>query len=91
MVIEKGEKIAFVGPSGCGKSTSIQLLQKYYSCEGEILVDGVQISDYDIHHLRSYFATVNQEPSLFTGTIGENIKYNTESTEQDIEDAARKS
>lgn len=60
MLIKKGQKVAFVGPSGCGKSTSIQLLQRFYDCEGNILVDDVPISEYDIHHLRSYFATVNQ-------------------------------
>jgi ABC-type multidrug transport system fused ATPase/permease subunit len=68
----------------------VQLLQRFYNFDGEILVDGVPISDYDIHHLRSFFATVNQEPSLFTGTIGDNIKYNHESTEEEVTEAARK-
>lgn len=59
--IKKGEKIAFVGPSGCGKSTIVQLLQRYYDFQrGEILIDGINIRDYDLHHLRSYFAVVSQ-------------------------------
>jgi len=69
MQINKGEKIAFVGPSGSGKSTIIQLLQRFYDFEGSILLDNVDIKDYDVHYLRSHFAVVNQEPSLFTGTI----------------------
>lgn len=82
--IKSGEKVAFVGPSGCGKSTLMQLLQRFYDCRGEILIDGVDIKDYEIHHLRSHFAIVNQEPSLFTGTLKENIIYNKEASEQEL-------
>jgi ATP-binding cassette subfamily B (MDR/TAP) protein 1 len=60
MTLHKGEKIAFVGPSGSGKSTIIQLLQRFYDFEGSILVDNIDIKDYDVHFLRSYFAVVNQ-------------------------------
>ena len=90
MIINKGQKVAFVGPQGCGKSTIIQLLQKFYECDGEILIDGIQIGDYDIHHLRSFFANVNQEPHLFKGTIKYNINYNTECSEQQTVEAAKK-
>ena len=74
--IEKGEKVAFVGPSGCGKSTILKLLQRFYHYEGKIYLDGVNLEDYDVNHVRSFFAAVNQEPSLFNGTVAENIKYN---------------
>jgi len=74
--IRQGQKVAFVGPSGCGKSTLMQLLQRFYDCSGLVSVDGVDIKDYDIHYLRSHLAIVSQEPSLFTGTLRENIKYN---------------
>lgn len=68
-------KIALVGPSGCGKSTIMQLLLRFYDIqEGEILVDGKNIQDYDIHHLRRSFGLVAQEPFLFNGTVEENIK-----------------
>eukprot|EP00331_Platyophrya_macrostoma_P007656 CAMPEP_0176430740 /NCGR_PEP_ID=MMETSP0127-20121128/14418_1 /TAXON_ID=938130 /ORGANISM="Platyophrya macrostoma, Strain WH" /LENGTH=1373 /DNA_ID=CAMNT_0017812657 /DNA_START=12 /DNA_END=4133 /DNA_ORIENTATION=+ len=89
--IHNGSKVALVGPSGCGKSTVIQLLQRFYDVDsGEILIDGRNIQDYDISHLRKHFGTVSQEPVVFNGTIGENIKYNTESaTQTDIENAAK--
>jgi ABC-type bacteriocin/lantibiotic exporter with double-glycine peptidase domain len=59
--IKKGTKVAFVGSSGCGKSTILQLLQRFYfPTSGEILLDNVPISDYDIHHLRSSLGVVSQ-------------------------------
>jgi len=60
MKFNRGEKIAFVGPSGCGKSTMIQLLQRFYEFDGTILVDNVNIRDYDVHFLRYHFASVSQ-------------------------------
>lgn len=66
-----------MGPSGCGKSTIHQLLQRFYDPnEGEIIIDGTNIRDYDIHHLRASLGVVSQEPVLFNDTIGENIRYN---------------
>ena len=71
----KGSKVALVGPSGCGKSTVMQLLLRFYDVDsGEILIDGKNIKDYDIHHLRSYFGVVSQEPVIFEGTIEDNIR-----------------
>lgn len=69
LVIEAGQKAAFVGESGCGKSTLVLLLQRFYDFEGEITLDGVSIRDYDLAAYRSYFSVLNQEPSLFTGTV----------------------
>jgi ABC-type multidrug transport system fused ATPase/permease subunit len=77
-----------VGPSGSGKSTIFQLLQRFYDFEGEIYIDGVEIRDYDIHHLRSHFVAVNQEPSLFTGSIASNIRYNLQAEEAELVEAA---
>lgn len=75
--VKEGQKVGFVGPSGCGKSTVQQLLLRFYDpSEGEILIDGVNIRDYDIHHLRASLGVVSQEPVLFNDTISENIKYN---------------
>jgi ABC-type multidrug transport system fused ATPase/permease subunit len=68
--IKPKEKISFVGPSGCGKSTIIQLLQRFYFFEkGNIFIDGIDIKDYSIHHLRNKFGVVSQEPTLFNGTF----------------------
>ena len=71
-----GSKIALVGRSGCGKSTIVQLLQRFYDVDqGEILLDGRNIKEYDIAHLRRHYGTVSQEPVVFNGTIAENIRY----------------
>ena len=75
--MKEGWKVGLVGRSGCGKSTIFQLLQRFYELnEGEILVDGINIKDYDIHYLRSCLGVVSQEPVLFNLTIAENIRYN---------------
>lgn len=74
--IEAGSKVAFVGPSGCGKSTLLQLLLRFYEFSGEILFDGKNIFDYDLQEYRQQFTMINQEPSLFAGTINDNITYN---------------
>jgi len=73
--IEPNQKIAFVGPSGCGKSTIFQLLLRFYDIQsGQILIDGFDIKDYDLQHLRKQIGIVFQEPVLFNGTIEQNIK-----------------
>lgn len=58
--IEAGQKAAFVGHSGCGKSTILQLLQRFYEYEGEILLDDINILDYDLQQYREYFGVVSQ-------------------------------
>ena len=59
--ISKGNKVAFVGASGCGKSTILQLIQRFYfPLSGKIFIDGVNIKDYDIHHLRTSLGVVSQ-------------------------------
>ena len=82
LVIEPGQKVAFVGESGCGKSTLLMLLQRFYEFEGEITLDGVSILEYDLAEYRRYFAVVNQEPSLFTGSVRENILFNSNASQQ---------
>ncbi|CAD5216666.1 unnamed protein product [Bursaphelenchus xylophilus] len=72
----KGETLAFVGPSGCGKSTTIQLLERYYDVmAGSIKIDGVDIRQISIRHLRNHLAIVSQEPTLFNLSIAQNIAY----------------
>jgi ABC-type multidrug transport system fused ATPase/permease subunit len=71
-----GQKIAIVGPSGTGKSTIASLLLRFYNIdEGEILVDGKNIYDYDLENLRGNMSIVPQDVILFGGTIRENIAY----------------
>lgn len=75
LTIQPNQKVAFAGPSGTGKSTIFSLLLRFYDIQqGEILVDGVDIKEYDIDHLRHAFGMVGQEPKLFNSTINYNIK-----------------
>lgn len=74
--VKKGEKVALVGPSGSGKTTLINLIPRFYVItDGEILIDDVPSSNYDLPTLRSHIAIVPQEVTLFAGTIHENIRY----------------
>lgn len=74
--VKSGEFVALVGPSGCGKSTIISLLLRFYEpTSGQIIVDGFDLRDFDVHCLRQQFGTVSQEPILFDETVLENIAY----------------
>lgn len=94
--IKPGQYVALVGASGCGKSTTIALLERFYNpASGTILVDGKAIDELDINSYRSHLALVSQEPTLYQGTIRENILLGTLREEEDvsdeiIEEAARK-
>lgn len=90
--IESGKQIAIVGASGAGKSTIVSLLLRFYDIEkGNILIDGNQLNEIEINHLRSHIAVVPQEVLLFGGTIRENILFGKpDATSQEIEDAAKK-
>jgi subfamily B ATP-binding cassette protein MsbA len=74
--IEPGETIALVGRSGGGKSTLVSMLPRFYDVTcGEILIDGVNIRDYQLTDLRDQFALVSQQVTLFNDTIARNISY----------------
>ncbi|WP_194973639.1 ABC transporter ATP-binding protein [Aquiflexum lacus] len=90
--IPAGEKVALAGQSGAGKSTIIQLLLKFYPVEkGAILVDGINISNWNLKQLRSNIGIVPQEVLLFGGSIKENIAYaKPDATEEEIIEAAKK-
>lgn len=76
LVINPGESVALVGESGCGKSTFVNLMMRFYDPDfGEILLDGVNIKDYNLHELRKAVSLVMQEPIIFNYSILENILY----------------
>ncbi|HEV8367746.1 MAG TPA: ABC transporter ATP-binding protein [Pyrinomonadaceae bacterium] len=74
-IVEPGQSIAFVGHTGSGKSTITNLLMRFYDVQrGRILLDGVDLRDWDLKALRENFAVVLQEVFLFSGTIAGNIR-----------------
>jgi len=91
-VIEPGQNVAFTGFSGSGKSTIIQLIERFYDCQsGVILIDGVNIKEYDIISLRKRIGIVMQEPNIFKRSVLRNILYGKfGSTYEEIKDAAIK-
>ena len=75
-IIEPGQSVGLVGYSGCGKSTIIQLIERFYDVEnGEILIDDINIKDYNLYLLRKKIGLVSQEPVLFKRSVYENILY----------------
>jgi ATP-binding cassette subfamily B protein len=76
--IEPGETVAIVGHTGAGKTTLISLLLRFYDVQkGAVRIDGVDVRDMDLAYLRSRFGVVLQDPFLFSGTIGGNIRLGT--------------
>ncbi|WP_249744615.1 lipid A export permease/ATP-binding protein MsbA [Burkholderia pyrrocinia] len=74
--VAPGEMIALAGPSGSGKTTLVNLLPRFFDpTDGAILVDGVPVSDYELHALRSQMAMVSQDVVLFNDTIAANVAY----------------
>ena len=83
--------MALVGSSGCGKSTTVSLLQRFYDpLKGKVLIDGIDIREMNITHLRQHIGVVSQEPVLFGTTIAENISYGKDGcTQEEIITAAK--
>lgn len=76
---KKGEKVAFIGSTGCGKSTVVNLIPRFYDAtEGEVLVDGINVKEYDQHALREKIGYVSQKAIMFTGTVSSNVAFGTE-------------
>lgn len=88
--VPPGHSIAFVGASGAGKSTLINLIPRFYDVtEGSILIDGVDVRDYELGNLRRQIALVSQEIALFDMTVSENIRYGSEADKNQIMEAAK--
>jgi len=89
--VEPGQSIALVGHTGSGKTTITNLLMRFYDIQrGRILLDGVDLRDWDLKELRQNFAVVLQEVFLFSGTIEGNIRLGREEiTEERVRWAAR--
>ncbi|WP_373808742.1 ABC transporter ATP-binding protein [Streptococcus ferus] len=85
-----GETIAFIGSTGSGKSSLVNLIPRFYDVTlGRILVDGVDVRDYHVKALRSKIGFIPQKALLFTGTIGDNLKYGKEDASlSELEEAA---
>ena len=74
--INPGESVALVGESGCGKSTFVNLMMRFYDPDhGKILLDDVDLKDYNLHELRKAISLVMQEPIIFNYSILENVLY----------------
>ena len=93
LIIERGQSVAFVGPSGSGKSTIIALVLRMYNPQsGCIYIDGKDIKDYNVVHLRNALGLVSQDPQLFSLSVSQNIalgKKNQVASQEEIVDAAR--
>ena len=71
--IKAGQKVAIVGPTGAGKTTLVNLLMRFYECEGDILIDGESTKDMTRENVRELFSMVLQDALVFEGTFRENI------------------
>ena len=91
VTVKPGHMVGLAGPSGGGKTTTANLICRFYDVlEGQILIDGVDVRDYDLATLRRTIGLVPQEPFLFYGTVAENIAYgNQEAGIEQIIEAAR--
>ncbi len=89
----QGETVAFIGATGCGKSTVVNLIPRFYDVtQGQVLVDGVDVREYNQHALRDKIGYVSQKSILFSGTVKSNVAYGDSgkpSSEEDVIHAVR--
>jgi len=90
--IKPGESVAFVGRSGVGKTTIMKLLLRFYDVnKGRVLIDGINVRQFNKKQLRSFIGVVPQEPLMFDNTIGFNVAYgNPKATDRDVREATKK-
>ena len=90
--IQHGQVVGVIGSTGCGKSTLVSMIPRLYDVDaGEVLVDGVDVRDYNLNHLRSGVGMVLQKNVLFSGTIDENLRWGDENADHATVVAAAKS
>lgn len=91
LIAEKGQMIAILGSTGCGKTSLVNLVPRFYDAtKGDVLVDGVNVKDYDVDTLRSKIGVVLQKSELFSGTVAENIRWGCETaTDEEVKTAAK--
>ncbi|WP_407649654.1 ABC transporter ATP-binding protein [Goodfellowiella coeruleoviolacea] len=89
--VNPGETVALVGPTGAGKSTLVKLIARFYDAtEGQVLVDGVDVRDYDLGAFRRRLGVVPQEAHLFGGDLADNVRYGRpEASPAEVERAVR--
>jgi ATP-binding cassette, subfamily B, multidrug efflux pump len=85
---EKGETVAFIGSTGSGKTTLMNLIPRFYDAsEGEVLVDGVNVKDYELEALYAKIGYVSQKAVMFTGTIEDNVAFGKNADKSMLEQA----
>lgn len=90
LTITPGETVGIIGSTGCGKTTLVSLIARLYDPDsGEVLVDGVNVREYSLYHLREGIAMVLQKNVLFAGSIAENLRWGDENaTDEEVRRAA---
>ncbi len=84
----KGETVAFIGSTGSGKTTLMNLIPRFYDAtEGEVLVDGVNVKDYELEALYAKIGYVSQKAVMFTGTIEENVAFGSNADKSRLDEA----
>ncbi len=88
--IEPGQSVALVGKTGCGKTTITNLINRFYEIQqGEILLDGINIKNINKRSLREHIGIILQDPFIFARSIKENVKLNSNISDEDIDEAIR--
>ena len=89
--IKAGSTVGIIGSTGCGKTTLVSLIPRLYDTDsGEVLVDGVNVRDYSLYHLREGVGMVLQKNILFSGTIAENLRWgNADASDEEMLEASR--
>jgi ATP-binding cassette subfamily B multidrug efflux pump len=91
LTVQPGETVALIGATGSAKSTLVQLIPRLYeTTSGQVLIDGTDVRDYTLEHLRSRIGMVLQKNELFSGTIAQNLRWgNPGATDEDLRAACR--
>ncbi len=85
---DMGETVAFIGSTGSGKTTLMNLIPRFYDAtEGEVLVDGVNVKDYELEALYKKIGYVSQKAVMFTGTVGDNVAFGSNADKGRIDEA----